>query len=138
MFMSAPRIKKKKSVGDSVKTKGGPLDWIRTDDRSMEECFYILLMTRGLYPVLEALGAALETEADASITQKIQFHPGWGKNAEFCTRAVKLLRDMSTDLQQRYVSDDPEEVPNTARRKQPTIGGLYPLPGGGIYIPKNH
>jgi hypothetical protein len=126
--MSTRRIKRKAG--------NGPLDWIRTDDDNMVECFYIQLLTRGLYPVLEALAKALELERRACIEQKAQLHPGWLDNAEFCKRASEHLKKTTDDLQAEWNAEDPEEIPNTAKRKEPVIGGLYPLPGGGLYIPK--
>ena len=126
--MSQPRIKAKKT--------DGPLDWIRTDDRSMYECFYILLMTRGLYSVLDSLVDALSLESEASRGRKAEFHPGWIQNAEFCEQAIALVGNAAVTLHSQWDTDVEEDVPPTARRKNPHVGGLYPLPGGGLYRPK--
>jgi hypothetical protein len=131
--MSQRRIKAKKQHAD-------PLDWVRTDDRSMFECFYILLMTRGLYSVFDSLIEACSYEAEVDRAQKAQFHPSWIQNAEFCEDAIAVLRDAAQALHSRWDSDIEEEVPNTARRKKPIVGAFYPLIGvngePGLYIPK--
>jgi hypothetical protein len=128
--MSQPRIKTKRNNGP------GPLDWIRTDDQSMVDCFYVLLLTRGLYNVIDGLVKACRIEAEASRDQKALFHPAWLKNAEFCEHAVELMRFAADTLHGTWDKGAEEDRPNTARQKEPVIGAIYPLPGGGIYIPK--
>jgi hypothetical protein len=124
--MSQPKIKKKNVAG--------PLDWIRTDDRSMVEYFYIVLMTRGLYGVMAALTEACGIEAQASREQKAEFHPGWIQNAEFCEEAISRIKEAAATLHAHW--DNLEDPPNTSRDKQAMVGGMYPLPGGGLYVPK--
>ncbi len=131
--MSQRRIKKTVSRNGS---KESPLDWIRTDDKSMMDAFYIYLLTRGLYPVLEALEEAIGIEAEASRYHKAEFHPGWNENADFCEEVIAHIRATSELLHQKWKREKEDDLPNTARRKTPTIGGFYPLPGGGIYVPK--
>ena len=126
--MSQPRIKTKKT--------DGPLDWIRTDDKSMVECFYILLMTRGLYPVLESLVEALSLDADFSRNERAEAHPGWIRDAEFCEQAAAVIGDAAAMLHGNWNGDGEQEAPHAARRKEPTVGAIYMLPGGGIYMPK--
>jgi hypothetical protein len=121
--MSQKRIKVKKQ---------GPLDWIRTDDRSMVECFYILLLTRGLPSVLNSFQEALRIEADASRNEKAQFNPSWTREADFCDDVIARLYAMGESLKENWAHEDPM----MGRVKNPVVGAFYPLPGGGVYIPK--
>ena len=122
--MSQRRIK--------IKKQGGPLDWIRTDDKSMVDCFYILLLTRGLPNVLNAFQEALRIEADASRNEKANLHPSWTRDADFCDDVIGRLYAMGESLKEKWAEEDPM----MGRDKNPVVGGLYPLPGGGLYIPK--
>jgi len=100
----------------------------------MVDCFYILLLTRGLYAVLDGLEKACTIEAESCRNVKAQLHPDWAENAEFCEEAIAQIQAMGESLRRRW--DAKEKQPNTARRTEAVIGGLYPLPGGGVYIPK--
>ncbi len=123
--MSQRKIKVKPS-------KQAPLDWIRTDNDSMFECFYILLLTRGLHNVLDCLKDTLSYEAEASRDQKAPYSLEWLREAEFCDDAIAQIEKLQKLLLHKWSKDDPM----MARRKDPVIGGLYPLPWGGVYIPK--
>ena len=121
-----------------ARTKG-PLDWVRTDDENMWQGIYIQLLTRGLYPVLEALHKAIEYEAEACATQKVKHHPGWMLDADFCRKASEMIAEVQRSLESEWNAnhgDQESEVPRASLRKEPVVGAFYPLPSGGIYIPK--
>jgi hypothetical protein len=126
--MSARRIKRKVTNGI------GPLDWIRTDDASMFEFMYIACMTRGVYHVLEALREALLNEAKACKTIKAPINAAYEGDEGFCREAASGISDLLTQLQEKW--DQLEDAPVWSRRNETKIGGIYPLPGNGIYIPK--
>jgi hypothetical protein len=151
--MSQRRIKKSNG---QPQPKEAALDWIRTDNDSMVEYFFITLMTRGLYPVLEQMMEALTIESEACRNQKAaaavevavgnqlpedkitEAHNFWLRNAEFCEDTIAEIRSGIEKLQQKWGIPDGDDArqPTTARRKQPIVGGMYPLPWHSVYIPK--